>query len=813
MSWFSKAWSDLSDWTSSAVPNEVKRATPKELQTTEGALLAAAGGAFLGPVLPSTASVALGVGNNVGDLGATGIVGAVSDPAAILNTPAASGVLGAAALNGLQSVVNPKPIGVAPLGGAPTYDKTILDAFNAQLAIQDALLEGNKKYQPQYATLSSDIAAQTAQRQMDLMAKLYSQSGTIEAAYQNQLREAELKQLQSTLPGYQQAINALTPGYAQAIGSMGQLAQQAALKANQPVQLTNFESQVASPYGPAQVSMREGGPAQLGTAQATSQYGPPQVLPRANVLAPAGMPATGFAPVAGVQGPAMPSGPLGVGGAPVSAAGGPAIPGVSAGQMQGPQQAYQQAFQNQQQAIQAQGATPQGPAPAGLQNAVAGQYAATVPQLQTTAPITQLGQTAAQAAAQAGVVPDAVNLRAIVGPQLQSGLENINRGTVDQYLATMPGMADYAQKLSQISQQELAAGRNLSAEEQRMADQVARSAYAARGTALGPQAVGAEILNRADVQNQRFQERLGTAQRAAGQIQGIYQPALQQSYDRQLSGLQYGLTAQQQAFGQAQAKDTMAAAIQAQRYGQAMGTQGAGFSQLLGQENLLQGAQQQAYQQAMGREALLSSTQQSAFNQALQRNQAEQQRLQGETAIQAGRAQLGAGALGQLQAAQTPIINAYYKQPLLQQTVGQAQTMGLAAQQAAGNTLFNPESPMAFQSAFLPYQSNIALQTAQMQANAAKSAGQSAMIGNIIGAAAPLVTGLMLCWVAREVYGTETGTWKMFRSWMLEEAPEWLRNAYIKYGPQIAEFIKDKPVVKSVIRRWMDSKIESYLTA
>jgi hypothetical protein len=48
---------------------------------------------------------------------------------------------------------------------------------------------------------------------------------------------------------------------------------------------------------------------------------------------------------------------------------------------------------------------------------------------------------------------------------------------------------------------------------------------------------------------------------------------------------------------------------------------------------------------------------------------------------------------------------------------------------------------------------------------------------------------------------------------MLEEAPEWLRNAYIKYGPQIAEFIKDKPVVKSVIRRWMDSKIESYLTA
>ena len=48
---------------------------------------------------------------------------------------------------------------------------------------------------------------------------------------------------------------------------------------------------------------------------------------------------------------------------------------------------------------------------------------------------------------------------------------------------------------------------------------------------------------------------------------------------------------------------------------------------------------------------------------------------------------------------------------------------------------------------------------------------------------------------------------------MLEKAPEWLRNAYIKHGPKIADFIKDKPVLKAVIRKWMDSKIESYLTA
>lgn len=771
-------------------------------------------------------------------------------------------------------------VGVAPAGGAPQYDETLLKTFNAQLAIQQALLDANKKYQPEWATLSSDIQAQTAQRQMDLMSKLYQQSGTIEAAYQNQLRQNELQQLQSTLPQYQQTIFGMTPGYSQAISNMGQLAQQATAAANAPQRLTAFENQVGTPYGPT-------APASVASTPAA----PALQIPTSNTLSigsigPIGPALTPVTAAPQMQGPVAPGGqapaPVAATPAPAVAA---AVPAVN-------------------------------PAAGPLQNAVAGQYAAAIPQLQSTAPLTQLGQTAAQAAAQAGpvpqatnieamqtaaaaaatagavpdaanlqqvqraaeaakaagAVPEALNLKAVVGPQMKSGLGNVNQATVNQYVAAMPGMADYAKKLARISQQEIAAGRGLTAEEQRMADQVARSAYAARGTALGSQAINAEILNRADVANQRYQQRLANAAAASGQIQGIYNPALQQSFQRQLSDVQYGLSAQQQAFqqaqakdaaeqalqaqryaqamgtqgtefgqaqtkdaveqalqaqryaqamgtqttgfGQAQAKDTLAQAIQAQKYGQAMGTQGAGFSQLLGQENLLQGAQQQAYQQAMGREALLSSTQGAAFQQALQRGQAEQQRLQNETAIQAGRAQLGAGALYQLQSAQTPILNAYNKQPILQQTVGQAQTMGAAAQQAAGNTLFQPESSLAFQAAFLPYQGNITLQAAQLQANAAKSAGQSSMIGDIASAALPaLMKFLPICWVAREVYGTKTGTWKVFRSWMLTQAPEWLRNAYIKHGPQIAEFIKDKPVLKSVIRRWMDSKIESYLTA
>jgi hypothetical protein len=135
------------------------------------------------------------------------------------------------------------------VGGAPpTYDKTTLDIFNAQLALQDPLLQANKLLQPQWIDLGNEMTARSAKAQMALMADLYKQSGTIEAAYQNQLRGNELQQLQTTLPQYQQAFNALTPGYSQALSSTGQLAQQSMARSLQTPQLTAFENQVSSPY-------------------------------------------------------------------------------------------------------------------------------------------------------------------------------------------------------------------------------------------------------------------------------------------------------------------------------------------------------------------------------------------------------------------------------------------------------------------------------------------------------------------------------------------------------------------------------------
>jgi hypothetical protein len=345
------------------------------------------------------------------------------------------------------------------------------------------------------------------------------------------------------------------------------------------------------------------------------------------------------------------------------------------------------------------------------------------------------------------------------GPQMQSGLGQINQDTVQQYLNTMPGMQDYASLLAQQSQAELAAGRNLTAEEQRLADQSARSAFAARGTALGGRAANAEILNRASVQNQRYQQRLQNSAAAAGTIQAIYQPALAQSLQRQQAGLEYGLGAQQQAFGQ-----------------------------------------------ALQREQLGMGAQETAFQQALARGQAEQQRMQAGTAIQAGQAQLGAGALGQLQAAQAPVLQAFYKQPILQGSANAAQQMGYNMGQAAGPQLFNPESQTGMGSIYGAYNAQMNLAGAQAQANASRSAGKSSMTGSIIGGALGAIGGIF-CWVAREVYGSENPKWLEFRRWILTNSSPELLDAYIEHGEEFAKFISDKPKLKQLVKAWMDSKI------
>jgi transcription factor SPT20 len=669
------------------------------------------------------------------------------------------------------------------------------------------VFESEAKYQPLYNQLQAQQQGYLAEQSLAQAAKLFPQVANIEAQYNTANRAAELQQLQAALPQYQAAFGNLTPGFQQALSNTGQLAQQSMQRSLQAPQLTAFEQQVAGPtsgsavgkvaeFTPTNVALGAGMPQEAGYMKA--------VTPASAAAA-----AAGTVPTAANVAKAQPIG---------------AVADIA-------------------------GAVPAAPNLASVESAaLAAQQAGAVP----TTDRLLAAESAAAAAAKAGTVPTAQFLAGVTGPRLASDIQVLDRAGVEQYMAAQPGMQNIATALSARAQEELAAGRSLTAEEQRLADQAARSAYAARGMALGPQAIAAEVLNRADVANQRFAQRMAGAQQMAGTLQGIYQPALADSFQRQQLGIQYGLGQQAQAFGQAQARDVLNQQLQAQRYAQAMGTQAAGFgqaaqatdiaaqlqaqkygqamstqgatfgqaqakdllnqqlqaqryaqamgiqstgfeqakaqdllaqqtqaqryaqamgtqgtefqqaqtqealsqdiqqqryAQLMGQQQLQQGAQAQAFGQAMGREELAATTQQQAFTQALQRGQAEQQRLQGATALQAGQAQLGAGALSQLQAAQAPILQAFYKQPILQGQVGAAQGMGATMQQLSGPQYFNPESQTGMGSIYGAYNAQMGLAAAQAQASAAKSAGQTGMLGSLggslIGGAATIGASLV----------------------------------------------------------------------
>ncbi|MFM9059747.1 MAG: hypothetical protein ACKOSQ_11605, partial [Planctomycetaceae bacterium] len=60
------------------------------------------------------------------------------------------------------------------------------------------------------------------------------------------------------------------------------------------------------------------------------------------------------------------------------------------------------------------------------------------------------------------------------------------------------------------------------------------------------------------------------------------------------------------------------------------------------------------------------------------------------------------------------------------------------------------------------------------------------------------------CWVAREVYGAADPRWLVFRSWLLADAPAWLRDAYIAHGETFAAWLHDRPAAKAAVRSLMD---------
>jgi len=101
---------------------------------------------------------------------------------------------------------------------------------------------------------------------------------------------------------------------------------------------------------------------------------------------------------------------------------------------------------------------------------------------------------------------------------------------------------------------------------------------------------------------------------------------------------------------------------------------------------------------------------------------------------------------------------------------------------------------------------------AQTQAGIQFKAGvaRDETLGSLFESGASLKAASIVaaCWVAREVYGIDNPRWLLFRQWLFSDAPNWFFNIYIEFGERFASYIKNKPLVKNIIRYFMDKKIQ-----
>jgi hypothetical protein len=305
-----------------------------------------------------------------------------------------------------------------------------------------------------------------------------------------------------------------------------------------------------------------------------------------------------------------------------------------------------------------------------------------------------------------------------------------------------------------LSQEALAAQQ---AQAKAMADASAANQASQFGVSAGLQQEA--TANQAGLQAQLANQAATNQARAAGMEAGLSQDAQQAQLDQASNLAQAELTQQANAFG-AQSAQQAAIANQAQ--------------------------QQQAKQFGVGAEMDAERLNETLRQQGLGNyinavgNLA---RMEDQYMLDPFQALLGRGGGGSLQSGQSVFGQAGY---------------GLNS----GPQYLNPEAGLGYISQNAANQAN--MYAANVAGDATKTAGIFGGLGSIGGG---IATGLMLCWVAREVYGPTNPAWMQFREWMFNESPQWFFELYAKYGERFASWISNKPRLKGIIRKWMDSKI------
>lgn len=308
---------------------------------------------------------------------------------------------------------------------------------------------------------------------------------------------------------------------------------------------------------------------------------------------------------------------------------------------------------------------------------------------------------------------------------------------------------------------ELAASRGrLTAEEARTATQAVREAAAARGVEMGAGAITAEAVSRLAGERERMERDLALA------------ASLNQAAQQEM--------AQNRAFR--------------------MGVQEADIAR--------EAANRAAAMEAAGLNLQAGLTQQ-------------QQRLANLGMLgQMRQQQLGADRgfalqlIGAQQGAVSDPFQAILGRPSQAFAAGMQQPQFAAglAQTMQGPQLFDPNAGINLA---LQNQANLAnYQSAIFGSQAALAGAQSQARGAAIGAALGTLGSLgtaaaLRCWVAREVFGNENPQWLRFYYWKETQAPEWFRYFYNTYGEGVAKFISNKPKLKSLIKGWMERRIQT----
>jgi hypothetical protein len=481
-----------------------------------------------------------------------------------------------------------------------------------------------------------------------------------------------------------------------------------------------------------------------------------------------------------------------------------------------------------------------------------GRLAMQAPQAQAISPerVAAMGgftpqQVAAQQVQLGGVLtPERAAAERIAAGQVQAG--QIGAGALGESLYQQALQAQQQSPLSQALQAQgmarATAPGQLTPEEIRAATQGTREGFAASGRLADNAAIAGEALARAGAARERSVQDIALAQQINQQLLGAQQQGQalatdvlradiarqQANVGTQLQAGQFNVSSaldasrsNQQAALQA-ALANQAAANMAQQFNitnaqnvqqmnQAANLQAALANQGVGQRAFEFGAGQNLAAQQFNAQLGMSAAEANRAYQAQQAQQrfanlgavlgSEQAMLGADRAYalqQAGQQQgITAASLGLIGFGQTPYALGLGAQ---QQGISQGQ-MGMGPQ------LFDPSAGinLGLQNAANLGNYQAATYGAQAGARGAMMGGFFQGLGSAAGAAGSAAAAA--CWVAREVYGEENPKWMLFREWLFSKAPAWFRNLYIKHGAEFAEFISNKPKLKSLIRRWMDSRI------